>query len=435
MKFIYKLLKNIKITIVIYFLGITSTAVYAVNISLTADNFTPSSPGDVVHFSASVGSGSVSKSIVLIQYIGYGKFGRIVQNPLYSSPYEWNFTIPKTSGLRRFEAVTIVDGKRIASNAIKLFIKPNDVSLKSLLFSPGDHGLLRPGGEIEMNLFGLFSDGKKYNLIYNQLGTVYSENIINGITTTPGDSPVISVSADGLVTALQPGAAEVVATNNGKTAVRRITVRTVRENDADGDNLTDAQENAIGTNKYHPDSDGDGSSDGTEVGSDASKPLDADNDGTIDALDNRVVVIKDSSGNYVSIRTSAGKLFNPYGEKISDYPVRSGELAKIDMQRGLLRFYIEDLTPGQTVDVILDFDSLSANTNKYLKYGSKTSGQLHEWYEFDNFEISGNRITLHLTDQSAGDSNPVAGAITEIGGPGSNGSGGVRNKGTLPFKK
>jgi hypothetical protein len=77
-------LKNIKITIVIYFLGITSTAVYAVNISLTADNFTPSSPGDVVHFSASVGSGSVSKSIVLIQYIGYGKFGRIVQNPLYS---------------------------------------------------------------------------------------------------------------------------------------------------------------------------------------------------------------------------------------------------------------------------------------------------------------------------------------------------------------
>jgi hypothetical protein len=103
----------------------------------------------------------------LIQYIGYGKFGRIVQNPLYSSPYEWNFTIPKTSGLRRFEAVTIVDGKRIASNAIKLFIKPNDVSLKSLLFSPGDHGLLRPGGEIEMNLFGLFSDGKKYNLIYN----------------------------------------------------------------------------------------------------------------------------------------------------------------------------------------------------------------------------------------------------------------------------
>jgi hypothetical protein len=98
--------------------------------------------------------------------------------------------------LRRFEAVTIVDGKRIASNAIKLFIKPNDVSLKSLLFSPGDHGLLRPGGEIEMNLFGLFSDGKKYNLIYNQLGTVYSENIINGITTTPGSASIVpSLSA------------------------------------------------------------------------------------------------------------------------------------------------------------------------------------------------------------------------------------------------
>jgi len=97
------------------------------------------------------------------------------------------------------------------------------------------------------------------------------------------------------------------------------------------------------------------------------------------------------------------------------------QLAKIDMQRGLLSFRIEDLTPNQTVDVILDFDSLPANTNKYIKYGPKTSGGLDEWYEFDNFEISGNRITLHLTDNGAGDSNPVAGVITNIGGPGSNG--------------
>lgn len=123
----------------------------------------------------------------------------------------------------------------------------------------------------------------------------------------------------------------------------------------------------------------------------------------------------------MSIRTSAGKLFSPYGKKISDYPERTGELAQIDMQRGLLSFRIEDLTPNQTVDVILDFDSLPANTNKYIKYGPKTSGGLDEWYEFDNFEISGNRITLHLTDNGAGDSNPVAGVITDPGGPGSNG--------------
>lgn len=41
---------------------------------------------------------------------------------------------------------------------------------------------------------------------------------------TAGDSPVISVSEDGIVTALQPSEAEVVASNNSISNVRRIKV-------------------------------------------------------------------------------------------------------------------------------------------------------------------------------------------------------------------
>jgi len=225
--------------------------------------------------------------------------------------------------------------------------------------------------------------------------------------------------------AQQPGEAEVVATNNGKTAVRRVKVVAVSENDADGDGLTDAQEDAIGTNKYNPDSDGDGSDDGVEVGADPAHPLDLNKDGVIDALDKQTVAIKDESGQYVTIHTSAGTLFTPYGQKLADYPARSGALAALNMQRELLNFTVEGLTAGQSVDVTLDFDSLPAGTNKYLKYGPKTIGGASEWYEFPNFTVSGNRITLHLTDNQIGDSNPASGVISDPGGPA--GGGGVNN--------
>lgn len=55
--------------------------------------------------------------------------------------------------------------------------------------------------------------------------------------------------------------------------------------DSDGDGLTDAREAALGTDPNNKDTDGDGIMDGIEVGPDATKPIDTDGDGTIDAKD------------------------------------------------------------------------------------------------------------------------------------------------------
>lgn len=55
--------------------------------------------------------------------------------------------------------------------------------------------------------------------------------------------------------------------------------------DSDGDGLSNAQEQLLGTDPLDDDSDGDGERDGDEVGDDATDALDSDGDGTIDALE------------------------------------------------------------------------------------------------------------------------------------------------------
>ena len=400
--------------IVICFVLFQNT-VYAGSLILSSSDLKPS-PGDTITITVSV-VGNIDKPVFLNQFLNGSKFGRTVAAPLEVAPYQWMVTLPQdSSGIRRFEASAKIDGERVISNSIEVIVIPKAISVKSLEFDTNIVDVLYPSQSRQINLIGLFTDGKKYDLTYSKMGTTYSENIVNGTTITAGDSPVISVSADGEILAQQPGEAEVVATNNGKTAVRRINVVAVSADDADGDGLTDAQEDAIGTNKYLPDTDGDGSDDGIEVGSSPAQPLNLNKDGVIDALDKQSVAIKDESGQYVSIHASAGTLFTPYGQKLADYPARSGDLAALNMQRELLNFTVEGLTAGQSVDVTLDFDSLPAGTNKYLKYGYKTVGGVSEWYEFPNFTISGNRITLHLTDNQMGDSNPASGVISEPGG-------------------
>jgi len=67
--------------------------------------------------------------------------------------------------------------------------------------------------------------------------------------------------------------------------------------DSDGDGLTNAQEDALGTSRNGADSDGDGVSDGTEVGGNVNAPVDTDGDGVIDALESSIV---DSDGDGVA---------------------------------------------------------------------------------------------------------------------------------------
>src|SRR5204862_4271112 len=59
--------------------------------------------------------------------------------------------------------------------------------------------------------------------------------------------------------------------------------------DSDGDGLTNAQEDALGTGRNNVDSDADGVNDNVEVGGNVNAPLDGDSDGIIDALDSSAV--------------------------------------------------------------------------------------------------------------------------------------------------
>jgi large repetitive protein len=69
--------------------------------------------------------------------------------------------------------------------------------------------------------------------------------------------------------------------------------------DSDNDGLTDAQELLLGTDRFNPDTDGDGENDNVEIGNVAS-PTDSDGDGTLDALESSVT---DSDGDGVPNET------------------------------------------------------------------------------------------------------------------------------------
>lgn len=63
--------------------------------------------------------------------------------------------------------------------------------------------------------------------------------------------------------------------------------------DSDGDGLTNAQEDALGTNRNNADTDGDGTPDGVEVGGNVNAPVDSDFDGIPDVLESSIL---DSDG-------------------------------------------------------------------------------------------------------------------------------------------
>ena len=334
-----------------------------------------------------------------------------------TAPYEWTFNLPNNaSGSKEFKVVGIVDGEVIESNIQTIVLKPDLTNLQSLLFVPGEPLTMFPGQTLTLSLTGLFGDGIERGLTQAAMETNYSENIVDGLNITSGDSPVIDVSPDGVITARKPGTAEVLANNNGQTALRRITVSPIAQDDADGDDLTDTQEQSAQTDLYDPDSDGDGARDNVEVGTDPSQPLDTDADGTIDALDSSTIVVKNQSGNHVSIKSSAGTLVNTYFQGLGNFPNRPSDLSAIDAVFGAQSFRVTGLAEGQSIDVTLTFENIQNNTNTYLTYGPLLPDQFKaSWYKYEPFDVSGKTLTLHLTDNQKGDTNSTPGVISNTG--------------------
>jgi len=406
---------NIKSFSVVLFvtliIGMTCIGETIAAINLSVNNLSPN-PGESITFTADISGTNV------VAVLTDDKKINIEDNV---TPYEWTISIPDfASGTKSFRVLAIIDGLMEKSNEITVTVKPNFDELQQILFEQNRSVYLSPGSYKKLRIIGRFSDGHNRNLTKDEMGTSYTENIVDGLNVTQGDSPVISVTKDGLLRGHQPGVAEVVANNSGKFAILRVMVEAIDNDDADGDGINDDHEDSIGTDKYSPDTDEDGVLDGLEIGLNNNDPLDYNNDGIIDAVDSQTLIVKDVTGKFVSIHTSSGTLSSLYSQKLKDFPERKNNLEDILMECGVLGFSVKEINPGQKIDITLSFESLPNGTNKYLKYGPRLPEDAinFTWYDFPNITIDGNNIILHLTDNELGDSNPTPGVISDPGGPG-----------------
>lgn len=337
-----------------------------------------------------------------------------------TSPYSWAITIPnEATGSFQFYVAALSDIDGLTSNIVEITVTPETSLTRSILFEPTDRIVLYPGSSEQLTVIGQGTDGFNRDLSASLLGTTYSENIVSGLTVTAGNSDVFSIDSEGKLTAQAPGEAEIVAHYGTLTAIRRILVVAAESDDADGDGISDTQEDALGTNKFSQDSDGNGIDDDIEVGSNSDSPLDSDGDGIIDALEFDTRVVEDENGQHISIKSSAGTVTSAYIQPLSALPERSDELALITMPLEAFGFTVEELTEGQAIDVALTYESLPSGIDSYLKYGQNLpQGDQVGWYAFTDFDVQGNTITLHLTDNALGDDNSTIGIISDPGGPG-----------------
>ncbi len=90
----------------------------------------------------------------------------------------------------------------------------------------------------------------------------------------------------------------------------------------------------------------------------------------------------------------------------------------VTLPHGAVSLRLTDGMPGSNATVVLAYpENLPAGT-RYYKYGPTTDNPTDHWYAYPGAVISGNTITLTLTDGGAGDSDlSVNGIIDDPGGP------------------
>lgn len=173
----------------------------------------------------------------------------------------------------------------------------------SLGVAPGVVALTALGQTAQLAVTAVYPDGSTKNVTAGAAGTNY----------TSSNPAIAGVSADGLVTAAGSGTVVIQATNDGTSAIRRVTVvLSSLDSDGDGipddaevqlgldphnpvdaqedfdrDNLTNLREYQLGTNLRNRDTDSDGLADGDEVDRYRTDPLlrDTDGDGVPDGVE------------------------------------------------------------------------------------------------------------------------------------------------------
>jgi hypothetical protein len=90
---------------------------------------------------------------------------------------------------------------------------------------------------------------------------------------------------------------------------------------------------------------------------------------------------------------------------------------------GLLDMVISNTTLGGTVQLTLTYPQTFPAGARYWKYGKTSPADTAHWYVFPGASISGNTVTLTLTDGGAGDDDgQIDGTITDPGGVGLGGA-------------
>ncbi|HTU66564.1 MAG TPA: outer membrane beta-barrel protein [Steroidobacteraceae bacterium] len=110
---------------------------------------------------------------------------------------------------------------------------------------------------------------------------------VNAPLDTDGDgiidareSSIVDTDGDGVMNQADPA--------NNNPCVPNANSAVCLAADSDGDGLTNAQEDALGTNRNNADTDGDGFNDGAEVGPNVNAPLDTDGDGIPNVLESAI---------------------------------------------------------------------------------------------------------------------------------------------------
>jgi hypothetical protein len=187
--------------------------------------------------------------------------------------------------------------------------------------------------------------------------------------------------------------------------------------DTDGDGVGDEVDIFPNDASEQLDTDGDGVGDSADIfPNDATETLDSDGDGFGDNDDE----FPRDRENYraLSVDESQGWISNAVQFLPSGVlPAKTdGELT---MPFGIVSFRLEGGIAGSTATVTVSFDEELEEGMSWWKYGPILGNPIAHWYEFSGASISGNTVTLTITDGGEGDDDgEVNGVIVDPGGLG-----------------
>jgi cysteine-rich repeat protein len=180
-------------------------------------------PGSNVTVTVQTTGNAPSRGVAIVGPSGI----RIIRNP----PFTAIVKIPsKSIGTVNLHAFAFYGPSLQFTTPVPVQVRmPPTITLSSVQILNGDVILARPGKTQQLKVLGVYSDGVRRDITSDSTETVYD------ISST---KPVITISADGLITALKQGYATVVAYNSGVLTSINVRVGAPRC----GDNVQDPGE-------------------------------------------------------------------------------------------------------------------------------------------------------------------------------------------------